>query len=316
MSTVSRALREPGLLNQETLTKVTEAIQRLGYRPDLAAQHLRGGKTNLVIVIVPSLSPFFLDIIRGAEDAARDGDYGIVIGHAGRSLDREMHLLNEAIVGRADGVIIVTSVKLSALTPMLHDTPAVVALDICRDTGLPTVRVDHRAAAEAATRYLLELGHRRIAHITGPKSSLMSQHRLEGFRDAMAEHQAEVSPGSVVDGDYSMESGELAAMTLLTSPHSPTAIFAANDQMAIGAMAAADRLGLRVPEDVSVIGFDDERIAALYDPPLSTVRIPTYEIGRRSMVQLLRVMNDESVEQHIIYDTELAVRRSTTQPAG
>lgn len=315
MSTVSRALREPGLLNEQTLAKVRQAVERLGYRPDLAAQHLRGGKTQLVIVVVPSLSPFFLEIIRGVEEAARDVDYSVLIGHTGRTLDREMHLLNEAIAGRADGVIMVTSVNLQALSDRLRQTPAVVALDVSSDTELPMVRVDHLAGACAATRYLLDLGHRRIAHIAGPRTSGMTLHRIEGYCQAMADGGVPIDAHSVVDGDFTMESGELAAMTLLTGAAAPTAIFAANDQMAIGAARAAARLGLRIPDDLSIIGFDDERIASLYDPPMSTVRIPTFDIGRQAMVQLLRLLDDQPVEMDTVYDTELAVRRSTSPPS-
>jgi len=315
VATVSRAIRYPHLLSKDTLEKVNAVIAQLGYRPNLAAQNLRGTKTDLVLIVVPSLSPFFLEICRGAEAAAGESGYNVLMGHTGRQIERERHLLEETDAGRADGAIVVTSVDLLALTGSGRLPPAILALDVSNGTGLPIVRADHTAGAEEATLYLAGLGHRRIAHIKGSAASGMTQHRLEGYLAALQKCGLAAAPGLIVDGDFTLESGEAAMETLLTLEERPTAVFAANDQMALGAIRTLRRAGLRVPEDMSVIGFDDERIAALYDPPLSTVRIPTYEIGYWAMKQMARLLAGEKVEPDIVLETELAIRRSTAAPA-
>ena len=310
ISTVSRALRTPGLLNAETLTVVRAAIAKLDYRPSIMAQTLRGDRTRLVLVVVPSLSPFFLEIFRGAEDAAARADYSVLVGHTDRDPAREHHLVEQAAAGRADGVILVTSVDLPSRSAAPSTPPIVIALDVGSDTALPTVRVDHVAAAAEATRYLIEIGHRAIAHISGPPTSGMSGHRIEGYRQALHEAGIAFDPALCVDGGFTVESGFAAIARLLALPKRPTAIFAANDQSAIGAAQGLRSAGLDVPGDMALFGFDDERIAALYDPPLSTVRIPTFDIGFRAMEQMLCILDGETVERDVVLETELAVRQS------
>lgn len=314
ISTVSRALRNPERLNQETLRSVTEAIARLDYRPSIMAQTLRGDRTRLILVIVPSLSPFFLEIFRGAEEAAVGSDYSVLVGHTDRDVIREQQLVEQASAGLADGVILVTSVDLAARTAAAA-SPIIVALDVSSATSLPTVRVDHVAAATEATRYLIEIGHRRIAHIAGPPTSGMSGHRIKGYRIALNEAGIAFDPALCVEGAFTVESGRLAVGPLLDAPDRPTAIFAANDQMAIGAAQGLRDAGLIVPQDMALFGFDDERIAALYDPPLSTVRIPAFEIGHRAMEQMLRTLDGEPIEMDIVLETELVVRQSAMPPA-
>jgi LacI family repressor for deo operon, udp, cdd, tsx, nupC, and nupG len=187
----------------------------------------------------------------------------------------------------------------------------VIALDVSSETAFPTVRVDHVAAAAEATRYLIELGHRDIAHITGPAKSGMTAHRLQGYSMALEEAGIPFDPDLCFEGAFTVESGVAAVDRMLSGPRMPTAIFAANDQTAIGASQRLRQAGLRIPEDMSLIGFDDERMAALYDPPLSTVRIPTFDIGYEAMVQMLRILDGEVADRDVVFDTELTVRKST-----
>jgi LacI family repressor for deo operon, udp, cdd, tsx, nupC, and nupG len=311
ISTVSRALRTPELLNKETLRIVTEAIEKLHYRPSITAQTLRGDRTRVVLVVVPSLSPFFLDVFSGAEEAAAAAGYSVLVANTDRRCSREHRLLEQAAVGSVDGVILVTSTDLPKHSLEFASQPVVIALDVSSETAFSTVRVDHVAAAAEATRYLIELGHRDIAHIKGPASSGMSAHRLQGFRMALEESAIPFDADLCFDGAFTVESGIAAVDRMLSGSKRPSAIFAANDQMAIGAAQRLRQEGLRIPEDISLIGFDDERMAALYDPPLSTVRIPTFDIGHGAMVQLLRLLDGETADQDTVLNTELTVRKST-----
>lgn len=316
IATVSRALSNPSMLNAATLERVSRAIDELGYRPNLTARNLKTNETRLTMVVVPSLSPFFLEFFHGAEQAARERGYSVLVGHTDRDPDRERGFIDQVNSRRADGMVLVSSMDMATLSAGSHRLPPIViALDIAPDTDLPNVRVDHAAAAAEATKHLLSLGHRRIAHIAGAAASPMTMHRLEGFQRALAAYGVPYDPQLCVQGAFTVESGEQAMEALLARTAAPTAVFAANDEMAIGAIRALRRAGLKVPQDVSVIGFDDQLIAALYEPPLSTVRIPTFEIGYLAMTKLIRMMAGERIEDSTVLPCQLVIRHSTLKLA-
>ncbi len=312
VATVSRALTRPDLLSDKTRTRVLEGIERLGYQPNLLARDLRNRESKVAYVVVPSLSPFFLEVFRGVEKAALKTGYTVLMGHTDRDPAREHVFFDQVASRRADGVILVTSSHASAIVSRKSRLPPIVAaLEQIDGRPLPAVRVDHRAAAATATQHLLDLGHRRVAHISGPLTSPMAVHRVEGHRDAMGEG---FDPALCVEGAFTIQSGEQAMRTLLSRTPRPTAVFAANDEMAIGAVRAVKAAGLGVPEDISIIGFDDQRIAALYDPPLTTVHIPTAEIGYRAMLMLERVLGDSLIDRDIVLPTRIEVRATTAPP--
>jgi LacI family transcriptional regulator, repressor for deo operon, udp, cdd, tsx, nupC, and nupG len=310
IATVSRALARPALLSAETRARVLEGIERLGYRPNLLARDLRTRESKVAFVVVPSLSPFFLEVFRGVEKAARKIGYSVLMGHTDRDQDREHAFLDQVAARRADGIILVTSSHAPAIVQRKRLPPVVAALEQIDGCTLPAVRVDHTAAAVTATRHLLDLGHERIAHISGPMRSPMAVHRLAGFEQAIGD---KLDRSLCVEGDFTVRSGELAMNLLLGRERPPTAVFAANDEMAICAVRAAKAAGLRLPEDISVIGFDDQRLAGLYDPPLTTVHVPTAEIGYRSMLLLERVLSNSAADQDIVLPTKI-VSRATTGP--
>jgi LacI family repressor for deo operon, udp, cdd, tsx, nupC, and nupG len=238
-----------------------------------------------------------------------------MVGHTDRQGEREVAFVDRVRSRRADGVILATSVDSGGMHTARGNTPpVVVALDECGVGHLPSVCVDHEAAAFAATSHLLDLGHRRIAHIAGAQGSSMSQHRLRGFRRALAAAGAPFEPQLLFQGDFTVEAGERAMERFLTIPRRPTAVFAANDEMALGALRACRRAGLKVPRDLSVVGFDDQRIAALTEPALTTVGVPTMALGRQAMLQLGRILSGETVEQKLVLPTALALRASTGPP--
>lgn len=316
VATVSRALTRPELLKENTRVRVLEAVERLGYQPNLIARGLRLRESRLVFVVVPSLSPFFLEVFRGAERAARECDYAVLMGHTERDPAREQMFFDQVASGRADGVILVSSSDAEAIANRTRRMPSVVAaLENIEGQNIAAVRVDHIQAAMDATNHLLSLGHSRIAHLAGPDRAPMAVHRREGFEKAMtaAGHDPDAFPR--LSGDFTVAFGLQAMTTLLDLKERPTAVFAANDEIAIGAIQAIKHAGLKVGRDVSVIGFDDQRIATLYEPPLTTIKVPTEEIGYRSMLLLRQIL--EGVDNHddAVLATALVVR-STTGPAS
>ena len=313
-STISRALARPELLNAETRARVLEVVEQLGYQPNLIARNLRLQETRLLFVVVPTLSPFFLEVFRGVERGARESGYAVLMGHTERDAAREHLFLDQVASQRADGAILVTSSDSAALLARSKRMPPVVAaLEEVEGLDVPTVRVDHRKAAMDATNHLLALGHRRVAHIAGPDRQTIAAHRREGFQAAMTEAGLDPHAYPTLSGDYAVTLGESAMETLLTCNPPPTAVFAGNDEIAIGAIRTMKRVGLQVGKDISIIGFDDQRIASLYEPPLTTMRVPTEELGYRSILLLVDLLRGKADVPDTVLPTSLVIRGTTGQ---
>ena len=317
IATVSRALVKPEMVSPDTRERILSAVERLGYQPNLLARDLRLSASKLVFVIVPSLSPFFLEAFRGVDRAARKIGYAVLMGFTDRDPEREDALFNQVSSRRADGIILLTSARGADFENQSARLPPIVAaLESVEWGHLPTVRIDHVKAAFNAVNYLFELGHPRVAHIPGPFNSPMARHRLEGYRDALAARGLAATEQLGLGGEFTVDSGAAAMRNLLACEPRPTAVFVANDEMAIGAMRAVKEAGLSVPGDISIMGFDDQRIARIYDPPLTTMQIPTAEIGYRSMLMLERVLTRTEYDPDIVLPTQIVVRESTAAYPG
>ncbi len=311
-STVSRALTRPELLSEETRVRVLEAVERLGYQPNLIARGLRLKKTQLLFVVVPTLSPFFLEVFRGVERAARETHYSVLMGHSNRDISRELVFIDQAMAQRADGIILVTSSSPKDLVERQNRLPPLVAaLELISGLHVPAARVDHRQGAIDATNHLIALGHRRIAHIGGPDRQTIAQQRRSGFQAAMAAAKLDPTAYPHLSGDYSTTLGEEGMERLLTCHPRPTAVFAGNDEIAIGVIRTLKRVGLEAGKHVSVIGFDDQRIASLYEPALTTVRVPTEELGYQSALLLVRQLAGAEQQDDLVLPTSLVIRDTT-----
>ncbi len=315
VATVSRALSRPDDVNPETFKRVMSVVEDLGYRPNLIARSLRRGQSRSILVLVPNLSPFFLEVYAGVEEAAREMDFSTLLGNDGGDSERELAYFDQASSGRADGIVLLTGFAPAAYALGKRKLPPLVAaLERLDGRDTPVVVTDHRAGARAATAHLIELGHRRIAHLGGHRNAQSAMHRLEGYRDALREADITVNPEFIRPGDFSVASGAAGMEHLLQLSSPPTAVFAANDEMAFGAMDLLRRRGLSVPQDVSVVGFDDLSLAAIYNPPLTTVSIPRHEIGRRCVPELIKLLNGDHVAGEILLRTRLVIRDSTAAP--
>ena len=315
VATISRVLTRPDLVNRQTRDRVLQGIERLGYRPNLIARDLRRGETRTVLVVVPKLSAFFLEILRGTEQAAEEIGFAVLMGNAKGDIRRTITYFDQVASRRADGIILLTGVlPPGAETAATKLPPLVVAAESLRDSPLPTVGIDHVGGAEEAVRYLIGLGHKRIAHIAGPDHVLSSRARATGYRKALRAARLPFDDTLMQRGDFSVESGGKMLQVLMQRKPTPSAIFCANDEMAIGAIQALKSAGLSVPGDVSVVGFDDEEIAELYDPPLTTVHIPRFDIGYQSMMMLRNSITPQRSVRSTVLATRLIIRATSEAP--
>lgn len=313
-ATVSRVLAAQGTVRSETRQRVLTAVEKLGYEPNVSARNLRVNKTATIIVVLPDINnPFFSLVVRGIEDVAHRHNYSVLLSNTDNDLDRE--LASTRIISRrgADGVIFLTArVSSPHILTLANQTPVVLACEYI-EGAVSQVSIDNLAAALEATRHIIELGHTRIAYINGPKDIVLCRDRLRGYTLAMQQAGLSVQPEYIVEGTFYMESGAAAAEQLLSLPEPPTAVFCANDELAIGFIRQCFQMGRRVPDDVAVVGFDDIRFAAFQRPALTTVAQPTYDIGVQAAQLLLEQINRRGkpdAARNIVLPHRLVVRES------
>ena len=317
-ATVSRALMNPEKVSVSTRKRVETAVLEAGYSPNTLARNLRRNESKTIITIVPDIcDPYFADIIRGIEDAAVENDYLVLLGDSGQQKKRESSFVNLVFTKQADGMLLlgtdhpfdVSKSEQKNLPPM------VMACEFAPELELPTVHIDNLTSAFEAVNYLAQLGHKRIAQISGPTSATLCQFRQQGYQQALRRAGVSMNPAYSTIGDFTFEAGAQAVRQLLALPEQPTAIFCHNDAMAIGAIQEAKKLGLRVPQDLSVVGFDDIQFAQYCDPPLTTISQPRYEIGRQAMVMMLDLLKGNDVQAGSrLLEASLVVRGSTAPP--
>jgi LacI family repressor for deo operon, udp, cdd, tsx, nupC, and nupG len=317
IATASRALKTPNKVSRDKRERVLAAVEALRYTPNLLARNFRTARSHSILVVVSNFAnPFFSNVIRGIEHVAAEHGYVVLLGETQDTTERARDFVALGAARLADGVILLSHLIDPAMFA-LHDTdpedatPVVTACEFGA-SGWPKIGIDNAQAAETAVTHLLSLGHRRIGVILGPSDNPLTRERLLGYRRALAGAGIAFDPALLVGGDFSLASGHDAVPLLLQAPQPPTGIFCFNDEMAIGAMVALRRSRLRVPEDVSVVGFDDIAVAAYASPPLTTVAQPTQAIGRTAMNRLIDLIDGaERSEETVLLPTEFVIREST-----
>ncbi|WND02704.1 LacI family DNA-binding transcriptional regulator [Temperatibacter marinus] len=315
VATVSRALQKPDMVSESTRKKVITAAEEVGYQPNMMAVKFRNKKSFAILVLVPDVSnPFFSKIISGIQTQAKKKGYNVILGNTANDLATEQELANMVFTNQADGII-----QLAARNPLIdnirHATvPIVNICDCVTDGSMPVIRLDNNGAAKAIISHFADLGHNRIAAIMGPDGSPITEQRLSGYLDGLKEQKIDIIESLMERGDYSMESGAIAAGKLLAHEVRPTAIFCFNDEMAIGAIHEIRNQGLRVPDDISVAGFDNLNFSRFMDPPLTTIRQPNAHFGQHAVEMLFEMISQQgqSVES-LTLPYELIVRKSTTK---
>lgn len=317
-ATVSRALSDSGLVAEPTLSRIRDLAREMNYRPNVSARNLRTQKAMAVLMVVRDVgNPFYLEILKGVEATARAAGYSVLMGNTENDSDREVEYFDMLRDGHADGMILMTG-KLperEGFLASVADAPIVVALEAIENAGFPHVLIDNEGAAQNAVEHLIGLGHKRIAHISGPVPEIMSIYRRDGYRKAMAASGLPIPQGYEPVGDYLLHTGQRLCQGLFELPQPPTAIFVANDEMAFGVIHQLRKLGLDIPGDVSVVGFDDLFLSEAFYPPLTTVSQPRTEIGRAAMTMLLDMLTGgPTPRKSAMLPTTLKIR-GTTAPA-
>ena len=313
---MSRALNDTGPVRAETRQRVLEAVERLGYVPHSAARSLSTRKTMSIGVLLPDMhGAFFGEIVRGIDLAARAAGYHLLVSGS-HSDAAETAALLQTLHGRVDGLILMAPALGGAWLQkaLPRRVPVVLLNDDGTDGRHHSLRIDNRLGARLAVEHLVALGHHAIAFLGGPVGNADAAERLAGYREALVAAGLPLTAHLELSGDFGEESGLLAGAKVAALIPRPTAIFAANDAMAIGCLAALRERGLRVPEDVSLVGFDDVPIARYLTPALTSVQVPIAELGQQAMARLLDAIDGESAggPTHTVIEPTLAIRASAT----
>ncbi|MBE2224915.1 MAG: LacI family DNA-binding transcriptional regulator [Anaerolineae bacterium] len=310
-STVSRVLNDTTPVAPEKETAVLAAIAELNYQPNIFARGLAGGQSLSIGALTQNIGSAFYDtIMRGIISGLKGSGYSPIFTDGRWELEEQQNSLQTLLERRVDGLIVVGgTLSGAALSKINEQVPVIVVARELEELQERCLFVDNQQAAYDATRFLIEAGHKQIAHITGEAAHQDTHRRKAGFVQAHADAGIELNPDLIVEGTFRRQSGILAVETLFTRGNSFSAIFAANDQMAFGARLALFRRGIRVPEDISLIGFDDQPDSAYMTPPLTTVRQPADLLGETAAAYMLQLIKKKPFTPPP-FTTDLIIRES------
>ena len=315
--TVSRVINNSGYVSDHVREKVNHAIEVLGYVPNILARSLKSKRTNTIALVFTDITnPFFNTMARGVEDSASNEGFNVIFCNTDESIDQERKYIHLLLQKQVDGILLVPADSRSESINFIKEqkTPLVVIDRSVPNQDVDMVRGDSEGGAYQMTTYLIKLGHQRISILSGPKGVSTAEDRIKGYYRAMQEHKLE----KYIDthyGNFSRESGIETTRALFSQQVKPTALFAANNLIAVGALSVLRELALNVPDDVSVVSFDGipEKLTVI--PFLTTVNQPSYEIGRSATELLLsRIKAEKDFPkewQQIIFPTNLVIRRSS-----
>jgi len=316
IATVSKVLNgDYSKVSLETKKRILKIAKELNYRPNRLARGLASKSTGIIGLIVPDITnPYYAELAQGVENKADKLGYTIMLCNTGEDTHKENSYIDVLIEYNADGVIITGNEKASDIDNIqnLHNfNIPFVLIDRMIPNVEYNVMVDNIRGAYIATEYIIKNGHRKIAFIGGEAMAPHPMNRLQGFLQAMKDYGVEIDQNLIRIGTYHVESGYKHALELLESDSDFTAIVCGNDLIAYGAIKAIKQQGLKVPEDISVIGYDDIFISSLLEPPLTTIKQPTYDLGAYATEILIKLIKNESVEEKVkLFVPQLVVRKS------
>ncbi len=316
--TVSAVINEKPGITSETQKRVLAAIEELGYRPDSVARSLATGRTHTIAFIASDVSaPFIGTLAVAAEDYARSCGYSLILFNTHDDVKREAAYFTAAVQRGVDGVLFISATDQHTGLNVLGDAgvPSVAIDRVPYPYEGPSVILDNLKTGCLAAEHLLSLGHTQVAHVGGPQTVLMSRERLQGFQQALEAQGAALRLNVEMAENWDYQAGYDAMHRILAKNHLPTAVFAAGDALAIGAMRAIREAGLLVPEDISVVGVDDIDSAAFQNPPLTTIRQSITELAVLGVQLLCNILaGNEPAQTHIVMEPVLVVRQSTAPP--
>ena len=317
ITTVSHVINKTRFVSEELVTRVNRAIEKLQYQPSSVARSLRTKSSGTIGIVIPdSSNPFFAEVVRGIEDYCYNQGYTAFLCNSDGAFAKEFRYLQLLHEKSVDGIVLVSSGDNTESLELLAKStiPHVVIDREVPQLGADTVLIDNYRGGYDATAHLIKLGHRAIGCITGPSQITPSWQRREGYRQALCDHGIEVRESLIIQGDFKSESGGSGFTQFFKMKSPPTAIFACNDIMAIGAMAAARKLGVLVPDQISIVGFDDIVLASLIVPQLTTIAQPKKELGKTGARLLLKRIRDEKIEREdVVLIPRLIIRESSDE---
>jgi len=317
-STVSNALANKSIVTEETRKRVHEAAKRLGYRASALARGLRMNRTAAIGVLVADVAnPSVADHLRGIDDVTTRENLSVILCNTDESEARQLMLMQVLRDRQVDGIVLISQhCRAPEIRALVSDIPFVLMHRRCHEFADPYVGTDNRQSVEVAMQHLVGLGHRRIAFVKGPKDSSTVQERLRAYREIVQRCALDSDETLVVRSDYGAEAGRIAADKIFAMKKRPTAIMASNDMNALGILELARERGVRIPEDISLVGADDIPFSRISGVDLTTTRPPRRKMGVRAAEMLIRVIEGENLggESHI-FSTELVIRRSTAAPS-
>lgn len=317
-STVSRALNDNPRVNPETQRRIKYLAEEMGYLPSAVARGLVTRRTRTIAAVVPTISDlFFAAVTHAIEETALERGYSVILANSGGESQRELAELQALRERRVDGIILAAAHSGSRYASVLEgtDIPVVIINNVHEEHYGYSVEMDNFTGSLEAMQHLLGLGHRRIAYITGPGEEWDNLERLRGYKQTLLAHNLPIAPDLIAGGGVEPQQGLEAARLLLALPSPPTAIFCYNDTVALGAIRAAHIAGLRIPRDLSIVGFDDIALSAYFEPPLTTMAQPKKEMGDQAVQMLLNLLNGNPVENCVL-PGHLVIRESTAPLTG
>lgn len=318
-ATVSRTINHVPTVNPKLAARVWDAVHKLNYFPNTQARALVSGRSRMLGLIVTEITnPFFPELIQGFEEVAVEHGYEILIASTSQDPERMKRCVRRMMERKADGIAVMTfGIEHPLLDQLASQSTPLVFVDVAPErAGISVLRIDYHQGIRQSVQHLAALGHRTIAFVTGPPRLHSSQSRLEAFKKAVQECGIPIEPRLIVEGDHTMEGGIAAAGRLIAAGNLPTSIICSNDMLAIGVLHRLSRECLRVPDDISLIGFDDIHMAEMMIPPLTSVRMSRSELARAAVAALRAHAENGNPQREYRISTHLSVRESTGFPRG
>ncbi len=314
ISTVSRVINESKIVKPETHEKVMKAIDELGYKPNAIARSLKIKNTKTIGILIPDISnQFYPEVVRGIEDIANMYEYNIFLCNTDQDKEKEIQYFDVMAEKQVDGVVFIGNEVSPELYKKFKTYGIPIILIGTDHEAIPSVTIDNVGASRAIMKYLIKKGHRRIGIITGKHYDPVTYGtRMEGYKKALEENEIPFLEELVIEGGYRFKSGYEGAKKFMDMEEPPTAIFVANDEMAIGAMRAALEQGIAIPDELAIVGFDNIDMAGKVFPALTTVAQPMYEMGAIGMRVLTKILNEETLEtEKIVLNYSILERESS-----
>src|SRR6185312_2057732 len=321
IATVSRALKDDPVVNKKTRKRVFEAAEQMSYRSNHFARNLRSQKTETIGVIVPKLNSHFMSsVIAGVESVANRLGYNLIISQSSESVEKEIANAKTMFNNRVDGLLVPLAYNTQDLSHFdifqKRNIPVIFFDRVMEDEHYTNIVIENKKGAYEATTHLIEQGCKRIIHITACSKQNVYKDRLAGYKEALADHQMKFDKKNVITGNLSLEAGEDAAELILKMKPLPDGVFVANDNCAVGCMSTLKNRGIRIPEYIAFVGFNNDAVSKVIEPNLTTINYPGYEMGEVVAHNLINHLNGISTIQStntIILRSELVIRQSSNK---